>query len=102
VPDVGDIHHMAHAVAVELERAAQRIDEDIRAHVAEMLRQINRRAARIKGHVRRMARLENLDGAGERIEDLKRFHGWLKPIAAPRRLTSHRGRKDGGQGTKNL
>ena len=45
VPDVGDVHHVTHAVAVELERAAQAVDEDVRAQIAEMLRQIDRRPA---------------------------------------------------------
>ena len=67
VADVGDVHHVADFVAVELERAAQRIDEHIRAHIAQMLRQIDRRPARVVGHHRRIERLEFLDPAAERV-----------------------------------
>ncbi len=45
VADVGDVHHVTHAIAVELERTSEAVDENIRAHVAEMLRQVHRGAA---------------------------------------------------------
>ena len=102
VADVSDIHHMAHAIAVEFERAPQRIDEDVRTHIAQMLRQIDRRPARIKGDlgpIRPVERFELLDAAAECIEDLKGLHGRdaLKPIARPRPLTSHRWNSRWGQ-----
>ena len=84
VADVGDVHHVADIVAVELERAAQRIDEHVRAHVAQMLRQVDRRPARVEGHHRRVERLEFFDPAGEGVEDVKRLHvdcAWRAPSA---------------------
>ncbi len=45
VADIGDVHDVADGVAVELQRAPERIDEQGRAHIAEMLRQIDGRPA---------------------------------------------------------
>src|SRR5260370_21978150 len=92
--DVSDIHHVTDAVAVEFERASQRIDEKIGAHVTQMLRQGNRRPARIVGDFGnavggRPGRVKLLDTAAQAIEDIKRLHGRdaLNPIAPLHPLT---------------
>ena len=74
VPDVRHVHHVAHFVAVELERPAQAVDEHVRAQIPEMLRQIDRRSARIKRNFGRILRLEFLDRAAQRIENVEWFH----------------------------
>src|SRR5208337_5695401 len=71
---VGNVHHMTHAVAVELERAAQTVDKYVSAQVAEMLRQIDRRPARVKRHFGRVLWLKFLDRARQRIENVEWFH----------------------------
>src|SRR5271163_3680853 len=39
VPDIGHVHHVADLVAVEFEGAAEAVDENVGAQIAEMLRQ---------------------------------------------------------------
>src|SRR5216683_427716 len=92
--DVSDIHHVTDVVAVEFERASQRIDEKIGAHVTQMLRQVNRRPARIVGDFGnavggRPGRVKLLDTAAQAIEDIKRLHGrdTFNPIAPLHPLT---------------
>ncbi len=54
--DISNIHYMVNLETVEAERTLERIDEDIGAHVAEMLRQIDGRPAGVIGYGGRVTR----------------------------------------------
>ena len=71
---VGHVHHVLDPIAVELERALERVAEEIRTQVAEMRGQIDGRPAGVHAHVGRMLRLELFDAAAERIIDVERLH----------------------------
>src|SRR3546814_11566007 len=68
VADVGDVDDMAQLVTLERQGTAQRVGEDIGAHVADMLIIIDGRSAAID------ARLVRVDGH-ERFERIGRASG---------------------------
>ena len=50
MPDIRDVHHVEYIRRpIESERARKRIGEQVGAHVAQMLRQVNGRAAGVVG-----------------------------------------------------
>lgn len=71
---VSDIHHVSDSEAIEAERTFERVYEHVGPQVAEMLRQIDGRSARIIRDLRRVTGLKLLDPSAQRIKDVKRPH----------------------------
>ena len=61
VVDVGNVHHLHHAVALGMQEAAQNILKHERAKIADMREGVDRRAARVDAHFARMNGLQRLD-----------------------------------------
>ena len=68
VADIGDVDDVGELVALVAQRPAQRIGEDIRPHVADVLVVVDRRPARINRRLARPQRDEILEAAGQAVE----------------------------------
>ena len=68
VADVGDVHDLAHLVALPLQRPAKPVGEDVGAQVAEMRVGVDGRAAGVDADPRWMSRGEFLQPPAKRIE----------------------------------
>ena len=76
IVDVGEVLHERHLVAAMLEIAAQRVEHDERARVADMEIFVNRRAADVHFYLARLQRHKLFLLAGHGIENL---HVALRP-----------------------
>ena len=80
VPDIGDVHHMPHAEALELERAPQDVGIEERPEVPDVRVVVDRRPARVEGHGA-IAR-DRREGLGRLRERVVEAHG--RSLAAAR------------------
>src|SRR5437773_4069076 len=87
--DISDVHHVPDGIAIETKRTLERIDKQIRTHIAEVLWQVNGRPAGIIADHGRINRMQLFDAAGQRIEDAEWFHG-RDVVSLP---WSHRGKQ---------
>ncbi|MNT35246.1 hypothetical protein D3C72_1712670 [compost metagenome] len=69
--DVRDVHHVAHLQAVEFERAAQAVDEQIGAQVADMRVVVDRGPAGVQARLARGDGLEGPQAAAIRVVQMK-------------------------------
>jgi hypothetical protein len=69
VPHVGDVHHLAHLEALDLEPAPQRVGEDVRAEVADVRPPVDGRSAVVHAHHARLEGLEGLLATGQGVVD---------------------------------
>ncbi len=78
VTDIGDVDDVAEIVTLPLEHPPERIGEQERAHVADMLVVIDRRPAGVDARLVTLDRAEFLDLASERIVE---FEGGVGHVA---------------------
>jgi hypothetical protein len=75
--DIGDVHHMANAVAVPLESALQQVLEQERPVVADVLIVVDRRAAGVEADFAAgVQRLERAQRSREVVVKTKRLRHW--------------------------
>ena len=75
VVDVGDVADQHDAVALVLEEPLELGEDDERPRVADVHARVDRRAAGVDPHPRRVARLERLQGAGSGVVERDVGHG---------------------------
>ena len=69
VLDIGDVHHPRDRVALPEQVAPGQVGEHEAPEVADMRRRVDRRPAGVHAHVRRVDRLEGLQGAAQRVAE---------------------------------
>ena len=96
VVDVGDVHDPRHRVALPGQVAAQQVGEQEAPEVADVGGRIDRRAAAVHAHVRRVERLERLERAAQRVPEAQRHRGHHADERAWRRWSGRHPRRPTG------